>query len=210
MGWTEHARPRRRRRQGAWLRYAGIGAPLAVVLWFVGLLRFGDQIPPQAPEPAERTDAVVVLTGGADRVEAGLKLVAEGRAKKLLISGVYRGVDVAALLRHSRTAPEDVACCVVLGYAADSTAGNAHEAAAWMARERYTSLRLVTASYHMPRSLLEFHRAMPEVRILPNAVVPERFRQDAWWRYPGTLSLVVSEYNKYLLALLRGPFDRFI
>jgi uncharacterized SAM-binding protein YcdF (DUF218 family) len=193
-----------------WLRAAGVAAPLAVALWCIGLLRFGEQIPPPAAEPTERTDAVVVLTGGADRVEAGLRLVAEGRAKKLLISGVYRGVDVAALLRHSRTAPEDVACCVVLGYAADSTVGNAHEAAAWMAREGYTSVRLVTASYHMPRSLLEFHRAMPKVRIVPNPVVPERFMQDAWWRYPGTLSLVVSEYNKYLFALLRGPFDRFI
>jgi uncharacterized SAM-binding protein YcdF (DUF218 family) len=210
MGWTGHARPRRRHRQGVWLRAAGIAAPLAVALWCIGLLRFGEQIPPQAAEPTERTDAVVVLTGGVDRVEAGLQLVAEGRAKKLLISGVYRGVDVAALLRHSRTAPEDVACCVVLGYAADSTVGNAREAAAWMTREGYTSVRLVTASYHMPRSLLEFHRAMPKVRIVPNPVVPERFMQDAWWRYPGTLSLVVSEYNKYLLALLRGPFDRFV
>jgi uncharacterized SAM-binding protein YcdF (DUF218 family) len=210
MGWTGYARVRRRRRQSLLLRTAGVAAPLLVLAWLVGLVRFGAEIPPQAAEPAEATDAVVVLTGGADRVDAGLKLVAEGRAKKLLISGVYRGVDVAALLRHSRTAPEDVACCVVLGYAADSTVGNAREAAAWVTREGFTSLRLVTASYHMPRSLLEFHRAMPHVRIVPNPVVPERFMQEAWWRYPGTLSLVISEYDKYLLALLRGPFDRFI
>lgn len=210
MGWTGYARTRRRRRQPLWLRIGGIAGPIAVIVWVVGLIRFGAEIPPQAAAPAEPTDAVVVLTGGTDRVDAGLKLVAEGRAKKLLISGVYRGVDVAALLRHSRTAPEDVACCVVLGYAADSTVGNAREAAVWMARERYTSLRLVTASYHMPRSLLEFHRAMPQVRIVPNPVVPERFMQDAWWRYPGTLSLVISEYNKYLLALVRGPFDALI
>jgi uncharacterized SAM-binding protein YcdF (DUF218 family) len=210
MGRIGPARVRRRRRRGAWLRLAGIAAPLGVVLWIVGLIRFGVDIPPPATDAMERTDAVVVLTGGADRVEAGLKLVADGRAKKLLISGVYRGVDVAALLRLSRTAPEDVACCVVLGYAADSTTGNAHETAAWVTREGYTSLRLVTASYHMPRSLLEFRRAMPEVRIVPNPVVPERFMQDAWWRFPGTLSLVISEYNKYLLALARGPFDALI
>jgi uncharacterized SAM-binding protein YcdF (DUF218 family) len=210
MGWWGQPRARRRRREQRWLRLAGISAPLAVVLWIVGLIRFGVEIPPPAPDATEATDAVVVLTGGADRVDAGLKLVADGRAKKLLISGVYRGVDVAALLRHSRTAPEDIACCVTLGYAADSTVGNAHETAAWMAREGYDSLRLVTASYHMPRSLLEFHRAMPKVRIVPNPVVPERFMQEAWWRYPGTLSLVVSEYNKYILAIVRGPFDSFI
>jgi uncharacterized SAM-binding protein YcdF (DUF218 family) len=186
------------------LRYAGIGAPLAVVLWFFGLLRFGDQIPPQAPEPAERTDAVVVLTGGADRVEAGLKLVAEGRAKKLLISGVYRGVDVAALLRHSRTAPEDVACCVVLGYAADSTVGNAHEAAAWMARERYTSVRLVTASYHMPRSLLEMGRLLHGARLEPYPVVNTNLDNGDWLTKPEALRVLLTEYSKYLLALARG------
>ena len=206
------SRPRRarRRRPAAWLRAVGIAAPVLVVLWVAGLVRFGAAIPPQAAEPVAHTDAVVVLTGGADRIDAGLRLIAEGRAAKLFVSGVYRGVDVAALLRLSRTASEDVECCVVLGYAADSTAGNARETARWMAQEGFASMRLVTASYHMPRSLLEFRRAMPQVRIVPHPVVPERFRQEAWWRYPGTLSLVVSEYDKYLLALLRGPFDRLL
>jgi uncharacterized SAM-binding protein YcdF (DUF218 family) len=206
------SRPRRvrRRRPAAWLRAAGIAAPLLVVVWVAGLVRFGAAIPPQATDADARTDAVVVLTGGADRVDAGLRLIAEGRAAKLFVSGVYRGVDVAALLRLSRTAPENVECCVVLGYTADSTAGNARESAQWMAKEGFASLRLVTASYHMPRSLLEFRRAMPQARIVPHPVVPERFRQEAWWRFPGTLSLVISEYDKYLIALLRGPLDRLL
>jgi uncharacterized SAM-binding protein YcdF (DUF218 family) len=133
--------------------------------------------------------------------------VGDGRARKLFVSGVYRGVDVAALLRHSRSAPDYISCCVVLGYTADSTAGNARETAEWMRKEGFGSLRLVTASYHMPRSLLEFRRAMPKIEIVPNPVVPERFMQEAWWRYPGTLSLVISEYNKYLLAIIRAPLD---
>ena len=207
MGRFGSARLRRRRQTGIWLRAAGIAAPLAIVLWFAGLIRFGDQIPAAATEANARTDAVVVLTGGADRIDAGLKIVGDGRARKLFVSGVYRGVDVAALLRHSRSAPDYISCCVVLGYAADSTVGNARETAEWMRKEGFGSLRLVTASYHMPRSLLEFRRAMPKIEIVPNPVVPERFMQAAWWRYPGTLSLVISEYNKYLLAIIRGPLD---
>ena len=207
MSRMGHARRNKRRRHHFWLRAVALVLPLMAVLWVVGLIRFGEQIPPQSVEPPARTDAVVVLTGGVDRIDEGLRLVAEGRARKLFVSGVYRGVDVAALLKHSRNAPDSIECCVVLGYVADSTTGNARETAQWMAKERFTSLRLVTASYHMPRSLLEFRRAMPGIEIVPNPVVPERFKQEAWWRYPGTLSLVVSEYNKYLAALLLGPFE---
>ena len=72
-----------------------------------------------------------------------------------------------------------------------------------MRQEGFNSLRLVTASYHMPRSLLEFSRVMPEVRIIPHPVFPERVKQERWWASPGTASLIVAEYQKYLLALAR-------
>ncbi len=195
----------RRTRRARWVRVVVIGIPIFLAAWIGGLVWFADRIQP-APEPGGKTDAVVVLTGGAGRLDAGLELLSAGRAAKLFVSGVYHGVDVTALLKLSRTAPENIECCVVLGYAADSTIGNARETAAWMAKEKYHSLRLVTASYHMPRSLLEFHRAMPGIEIVPYPVFPERFKQNQWWLWPGTLSLLVTEYNKYLLAVVRGAF----
>jgi uncharacterized SAM-binding protein YcdF (DUF218 family) len=178
---------------------------LAVVVaaWTAGFVWFARVIPVPRPDPPGRSDAIVVLTGGSDRLAAGLRLLADGRAKKLFVSGVYRGVDVAALLRVARQSPADVECCVVLGYAADNTSGNARETAEWIAREGYTTLRLVTASYHMPRSVLEFRRAMPGVTIVPHPVFPERFRQAQWWRWPGTAAIIASEYTKYLLARVR-------
>jgi uncharacterized SAM-binding protein YcdF (DUF218 family) len=171
--------------------------------WLAGFVWFTRSLPVPGPETPGTSDAIVVLTGGSDRLGAGLRLLADGRAKKLFVSGVYRGVDVAALLRVSQKSPRDVECCVVLGYAADNTSGNARETADWMAREGYTSLRLVTASYHMPRSVLEFRRAMPSVTIVPHPVFPERFRQAQWWRWPGTAAIMASEYTKYLLARFR-------
>ncbi len=195
----------RRPRRARWVRTAVIVLPILLAAWGAGLVWFAHKIRPVA-EPGGRTDAVVVLTGGAGRLDAGLKLLADGRASKLFVSGVYHGVDVAALLRLSRTAPENIECCVVLGYAADSTIGNAHETAAWMKKEGYHSLRLVTASYHMPRSLLEFRRAMPDIEILPYPVYPVRFKQNQWWLWPGTAALLVTEYNKYLLSRARGVF----
>jgi uncharacterized SAM-binding protein YcdF (DUF218 family) len=176
---------------------------LVAVVWLVGLWRFAAAIPNDVTAPDVQTDAIVVLTGGSLRVEGGLRLLADGKAKKLFISGVYRGVDVTELLRVSRQSPDSVACCVVLGHAADNTLGNAHETAQWMEKEGYHSLRLVTASYHMPRSMLEFTRAMPDIEIVPNPVFPE-FTQDApWWQSRRSATLVASEYSKYLAAMVR-------
>ncbi|MEE8622999.1 MAG: YdcF family protein [Alphaproteobacteria bacterium] len=190
------------------LRWAARIAALAVIAWTAGLVWFAENVPGEVEDPLTPTDAVVVLTGGSGRLGVGLAVLAEKRAKKLFVSGVYRGIDVAQLLRISRQAPQDLECCVVLGYTADDTAGNARETAAWMAKEGYSSLRLVTANYHMQRSILEFQRAMPTATLIPHPVFPRNFKGEAWWRWPGTASLILSEYTKYLLAAagsLLGP-----
>ena len=173
-------------------------------LWVAGLVWFGEQIPEEVADPATPTDAIVVLTGGSERLQTGLELLTETRAKKLFVSGVSPGIGLDELLRVANFRSERIRCCVMLGHAAGNTVGNARETADWMGREGYRSLRLVTAAYHMPRSLLVFRRAMPEVRLVPHPVFPENVKQDEWWRWPGTASLVVSEYTKYLLAYVRG------
>src|SRR3546814_13100738 len=51
------------------------------------------------PAPAQKTDAIVVLTGGPGRIDRALELLEAGQAKRLLISGAAREVqprDVAA------------------------------------------------------------------------------------------------------------------
>lgn len=175
------------------------------VLWLAGLVWFAETIPEVVEDVSTPTDAIVVLTGGSQRVQVGLRLLADGRAKKLFVSGVYPTVDVPALLHAERQAPDatQLQCCIVLGHIADNTYGNAQETATWMQEERYRSLRLVTAGYHMRRSLLEFSRAMPDVRIIPNPVFPENVKQGRWWAWPGTLGLIVGEYDKYMYALAR-------
>jgi len=110
---------------------------------------------------------------------------------------------VTELLRVSRQTPDSVACCVVLGHEADNTLGNARETAQWMENEGFHSLRLVTASYHMPRSLLEFSRAMPDIEIVPNPVFPEFLQEAPWWQSRRSTLLIASEYIKYLAAILR-------
>ncbi len=175
-----------------------------LALWTAGLVRFAGQIPSGVDDPISRTDAIVVLTGGSERLATGLSLLAEGRADKLFVSGVHRGVDVSQLLRVARRTPRELDCCIVLGHDADDTVGNARETARWISAEGYDSLRLVTANYHMRRSLLEFRRALPRATIVAHPVIPPHVKRRDWWRFPGTASLVIGEYNKFLVASLRA------
>lgn len=197
-----------------------IGVP-----WFVGFVWFAETIPraESTTIPETPTDAVVVLTGGPLRLQAGLAVLESGQARKLLVSGVHPSVEITELLRSAQrpttggpttggpttgSQPGGVECCVVLGYDADNTAGNAAETRRFLQREGYRSLRLVTASYHMRRSLLEFRRALPGIDIVPHPVFSESFKRDDWWAWPGTLALIASEYHKYLAALARSLIAR--
>ncbi|MEO3428259.1 YdcF family protein [Pelagibius sp. CAU 1746] len=189
------------------LRWLIAATLLLALAYGIGFLWFATLMPTRADDGQRRTDAIVVLTGGSDRLSVALDLLSADKGRKLFVSGVYHGVDVRQLLDLSQHSPEDLSCCVVLGYEADDTRGNAVETAAWMKEQGFTSLRLVTATYHMPRSLLEFRRLMPDIEIVPHPVFPEHFKSDDWWRWPGSSSLLITEYSKYLVALLRGLFD---
>ena len=176
---------------------------LAIGSIFTSLLDFIEKIPTQKTSNDNITDAIVVLTGGSNRLEEGLNLLSQRKAKKLFISGVYRGVEVRRLLNLFQVNPEELICCIILGYIAGSTKGNAAETKAWVTSEGHKTLRLVTASYHMPRSIKEFQHQMPNLTIIPHAVFPKQFKRDDWWLWPGTASLILTEYIKFLISSLR-------
>lgn len=170
-------------------------------LWLAGLVWFAT---PPADEASEvPTDAIVVLTGGSLRLQRGIDLLREGKGQKLFVSGVNQQVDLEDLLGSSGSVRDWVLCCIVIGHKADNTFGNAQETARWIRNQGFRSLRLVTAWYHMPRSLLEFDRALPEIEIVAHPVFPDQVIRKHWWAQRGTASLLVTEYVKYLGALLR-------
>jgi uncharacterized SAM-binding protein YcdF (DUF218 family) len=172
----------------------------AALAWLAGFAWFAVSVPGRVAEPDRRTDAIVVLTGGSRRLEEGLMLLQRRLADRLFVSGVHRAVDMNELLRGANLSPTELSCCVVLGHAAADTAGNAVESARWMRQNGFGSLRLVTASYHMPRSLLEFRHAMKDKDIVPHPVFPEGFQAAGWWRRPAALEILLGEYTKYLAA----------
>ncbi|MFD2204430.1 YdcF family protein [Kiloniella antarctica] len=195
---------RSNRRTFLTLKAGSFIAVTALFLWILGFFWFATSLPDEITDKSQVTDAIVVLTGGSDRINTGLDLLSDGQGKKLFISGVYQGVEVQELLSLSKRSPQNLECCVKLGYQADDTRGNAQESMTWVKEQGYSSLRLVTASYHMPRSLLEFRHAMPNITIYPHPVFPEHVKQKDWWLWPGSMTLILSEYVKFLLAQVRN------
>ena len=196
------AAPARRR----WLRMAILSAvPLALLVGFVAFVRAAiDPAPPAGGE----TDGIVVLTGGPDRVATGFRLLAEGRSRRLLISGAHPDADLAEIAAAAGIDATPFAGRVAVGHAAASTRGNAAEAAAWARAEGIRSLRIVTAGYHMPRAMLELRRAMPGLRLVAHPVPSAALRAPGALLRPQLWALLAGEYARYLGAWagLSGAF----
>lgn len=186
--------PRRPRRLRALLLLA---PPLALA---AGFLAFALHVL-DPPAPGEgRTDAIVVLTGGSERVATGFRLLAEGRAERLLISGAHPGAGLDEIAAATGRDPAALAARVTIGHAAATTRGNAAETAAWVRAEGLRSLRVVTAGYHMPRAMLELRRALPRTELVPHPVPSAALRAPgALWR-PQVWVLLLGEYGRYVLA----------
>ena len=173
-------------RVAAFALRAAVGGALLLVLgfvWFVLAL-------PQPLGAPVRTDGVAVLTGGAGRIARGVRVLDAGLAQRMLVSGVDSRVEPERFRAVNAIPPGLFACCVDLGFVADSTRANAGEVAGWVKRHRFRSVRLVTAGYHMPRAEAEIRaRVGRDVVVVPDPVPGER-----------TLAQMAYEYAKFLAA----------
>ncbi len=179
-----------------------------LALWITGLLCFAALVNKKPVDENTKTEAIVALTGGTERLATAVELLKQGKAQKLLISGVDRKVDWLNLAQTIDELPPELNDKIVLGHVARNTTENALESLAWMKRNGFTSLRLVTASYHMPRSYSEFKNVMPDIKILPHPVFPQTFKHADWWKWRGSTALIVSEYTKFLFVSLRNLLPR--
>ncbi|QXQ08517.1 YdcF family protein [Sphingosinicellaceae bacterium] len=164
---------------------------LVLLAWAWGFVWFALTLAPPAPL-ASKTDGVVVLTGGAGRLQRGVDVLVAGSAQRMLVSGVERRVTDAALA-HEVNAPAGLfGRDVDLGFEAIDTRSNAEETAAWVRRHKYSSLRLVTSAAHMRRARLELDGRLPSaVAIVPDGVDGEN-----------SVTGLLREYNKLALRFV--------
>lgn len=181
------------------------------LIWGGGLIWFKSRIPQSQEADQKNADAIIVLTGGSERLAEGVSLLQKEKAQKIFVSGVGEGVNVTGLLRGNylpQSLEASLGDKIELGYKAGDTKGNAEEAAEWVSANNYKTIFLVTSNYHMPRSLLEFKLSMPEVEIIPHPVFPAHVKLERWWKFPGTRELIILEYNKYIATAIKLEFQR--
>jgi len=166
---------------------------LILLIWICGYGIFLLHIRTLEPEqPDQKTDAIIVLTGGNLRIGTGLELYTNGMAPELFISGVHNLVtdkEIKAMWHGPKPLPK---CCITLGRDATTTIGNALEADKWIKANHIESIRLVTSSYHMPRSILEFSSALDgsNIETITHPVSDKGTKQY--------LGITFDEYNKII------------
>jgi uncharacterized SAM-binding protein YcdF (DUF218 family) len=175
----------------------------ALVLLIIGFIVFANSVDREHSVPQRSADGIAVLTGGVARIDEAMKLLAEGKAKRVLITGVNRTTTTEELKELAGQGDQYFTCCVDIDKEARNTIDNATETSEWVALHHYGSIIVVTSNYHMPRALAELARAMPGVVLIPYSVVDNNVHLNRWWTYPGTTKLLLSEYLKYLPALGR-------
>jgi uncharacterized SAM-binding protein YcdF (DUF218 family) len=178
---------------------------ILLMIWTVGLFAFAARVarstPPEEPQAA---DGVVALTGPSTvRITAAMKLLEDGKARRLLVSGVNRMASRADIRSVAKAPGRLYDCCVDLGFSAVDTIGNARETAAWARAYHFRRLIVVTADYHMPRAVLELKGALPEGQFQPYPVATAELDAHRWWRSGWGARRMVVEYCKYLVILTR-------
>jgi len=179
---------------------------IAIALYAVGFVVFVTNLP--GPKVHMRpAQGIVALTGGDERLAAAVNLLESREGQRLLISGVHSSTTKEEL-KHLAHGGARFDCCADLGYAAENTRGNAQEAANWARAHRFRSLIVVTARYHMPRSLTEFQAAMPGMALEAYPVEPQDIDLGAWWHDARALHVLHSEYVKYLASTVMNAVSR--
>jgi uncharacterized SAM-binding protein YcdF (DUF218 family) len=177
-----------------------LGCVGLAILWVLALASFTLTILFMSPQlPTQKTQGIVVLTGGADRVQTALVLFQNQMADELFISGVNKTTRLADILTATKIPPTQVPCCITLGFSALDTVGNANETAAWVRDHHIQTLRLVTANYHIPRAAIEMRRALPDVQIILHPVQTKIFDTSP----KVGMKLILTEFHKTVVAAVR-------
>jgi len=182
----------------------GVLAMTAIIATVIGFVVFDRDVAILARNiPETQAQAIVVFTGGKNRVVRALFLLEQGRGERLLISGVHPATTKSILRARTGQYERLFRCCIDIDTLARDTVGNAREAATWAKKRGYSSLMLVTSAYHLPRSMLELSAVLPDVELIGYPVVTPSINYDRWWATTKGLRILASEYFKYLAARVR-------
>ena len=164
---------------------------ITFVMWVLGFFWFIINLETtQQISALPKGDGIVVLTGGQGRIASGVNALQDGYGQKLLISGVNRNLASETIYNAIGNNGPLSDCCIDLGREALDTVGNAREASFWAANQNFKSIIVITADYHMPRTIIEFKTYQEQFQISYLSV-----KTKVSW------STLILEYSKYLVSL---------
>ena len=156
---------------------------------------------------------IVILTGGANRIKDGLKIIQDFKNSKninykILVSGTGMGFTKSSLKKKlgPNFNSQLIQCCIDLDGVSKNTLTNASETFKWTIKNDIKEFILITSNYHMPRAILEFKNVMPNLKIYTYAITPKKHDIENWLSSYQTFSLVFTEYCKFIIAGLRIKF----
>jgi len=170
--------------------------------WYYLIWGFANNFPLEIENAEQQTDAIIVLTGGTKRINEGITLLNNGSGKKLFISGVDPSVKAKDLILSNWVNRDNLIRNTFLGKSARNTHENAVEINKWTSDNNVKSIRIVTAYYHMPRSVLEITKTNPRLEVIMHPVFPKQLTPE-WWLSPNTAILITGEYFKYVYSSFR-------
>ena len=208
-GWTMQESPKAPARRSWTRRVLGLGfwaVTCAAIVGFLGFLTFVYSLDRSEQRPETRADGIVAMTGGAQRIGDAIDLLDKGYAKRLLISGVNENTSRDQIARLNPGQRRLFDCCVDLDYRARNTIGNAIETRRWAEKNGFDTIIVVTSNYHMPRTLVELHHALPNLQKIPYPVAATIDPHD-WWHNPAVARVIFTEYLKFLAVWVRIRFE---
>ncbi len=168
--------------------------------WIIGFVLFNQKINSYQIDNQTKTDAIIVLTGGRNRIIEAVRLLDDGMAERMLISGVQENISPKDIEKRNAVnltnKPE-----IEFEKQSENTVENAIKTNEWIKQNNINSIRLVTSNYHIPRSLQEFMSQNTKLEIIINPVYSEKVSKK-WWKNVGSFCLIASEYNKFLFVYL--------
>lgn len=197
-GWLARTSPLRR-----FGRWVVVGFLCLLGIFCGGFLWFANEVTSLKAPDGMKADAIVVLTGGYQRIDQAVGLLRDGAGKRLLISGAHPSATPTQIRKTTQVSASLFSCCVDIGYDAIDTIGNANEIIRWIHDHGYRSVLVVTNNYHMPRSLHELRRRDVETQFIPYPVVSSDLTRKAWFTEPDVLRTMLAEYGKMAAAMVR-------
>lgn len=173
---------------------------IILCIWIGGFCFFNHKINNFDIDTTKKTDAIIVLTGGRNRITEAVKLFNKQQAKYLFISGVAKDVTLENI-KNTQGLKINNTQNIAIGHNADNTVENATETNEWIKKNNIRSIRLVTSNYHIYRSLIEFKNRLNNIEILLHPVYSQ-YIEKKWWTSWQSFSLIFKEYNKFICAYM--------